>query len=475
MKNLPEKGFIKNKGIDDTGLHKRPQMMQIVNYLENGQEKMAYPDREARFIRNHPFMTQLDFFDMQEDQERAWEEEQRRQEAQRMAAEDGTSAAIGAATTTPPPEPPPPPQPKPPGGGGGGNGKGGGGGGGSGSGGGGAGSAPPGALPKPPGPQPPPSKRGGGGGGGGGSGSGGGPPPKGGGGGSNGGKVATREFAAGPDDDQERKQYVDELDDRMKTASDMWHEESYQFDMGQENKRDVMFQTASWGLRAMTGNPAASVYDIFGKAYDPYPGEDGLFHWDYMGQQWDERRQRLRGRYPIEDPKAGQFRAFNHYISRGLDGEFIKGVFYKSKNNISYNLKNLGNWTYEALVSGLDFPPEMEQHRQELLRELEDNERVFQDAEARAENERGQNALDAMNHRATKHQDEIRSTRERLERLHEEQNRSTASSSSIDVSLFNHGVDEGIRVRGGKLYGDVRGAVLARIGGLTPNDTARLI
>ena len=60
-----------NKGIDDTGLHKRPQMMQIVNYLENGQEKMTYPDREAKFVRNHPFMTQLEFFDMQEDQQRA--------------------------------------------------------------------------------------------------------------------------------------------------------------------------------------------------------------------------------------------------------------------------------------------------------------------------------------------------------------------------------------------------------------------
>ena len=78
MKNLPEKGFIKNKGIDDTGLRKKPQMMQIVNYLENGQEKMTYPDREAKLIRNHPFMTQLDFFDMQEEQKRAWEGEQRK-------------------------------------------------------------------------------------------------------------------------------------------------------------------------------------------------------------------------------------------------------------------------------------------------------------------------------------------------------------------------------------------------------------
>ena len=287
----------------------------------------------------------------------------------------------------------------------------------------------------------------------------------------------TREFAAGPDDDQERKQYVDELDDRMKTASDMWHEESYQFDMGQENKRDVMFQTASWGLRAMTGNPAASVYDIFGKAYDPYPGEDGLFHWDYAGQEWDKRRQRLRGRYPIGDPKAGEFRAFNHYISKGLDGEFIKGVFYKSKNNLGHSLKNLGNWTHEALISGVEFPPEMEQHRQELLRELKENEKEFQDAEIREEKERGQNALDAMNRRATNHQDEIRSTRETLERLHEEQNRSSASAAAApaDVPLFHLDVDEGIRVRGGKIYGNVRDAVLNRMGGMTPNETARLI
>ena len=92
----------------------------------------------------------------------------------------------------------------------------------------------------------------------------------------------------------------------------------------------------------------------------------------------------------------------------------------------------------------------------------------------REEHARGQNALDAMNRRAANHQDEIRSTRERLERLHEEQNRSTASS-SIDVGPFHHEVQEGVRVRGGQIVGNVRGAVLARIGGMTPNETARLI
>ena len=330
--------MIKNKGIDYTGLHKRPQMMQIVNYLENGQEKMTYPDREARFIRNHPFMTQLDFFDMQEDQERAWEGEKRKKEAEQVATEAGTSASLVAATTAaPPPEPPP---------------------------------EPPGALPKAPGPQPPSSKRGGGGGGGA---TGSGPPPKKGG-GSNGGKVMTRDFAAGPDDDEERTLFHKDFDEEMRTATDMWHEESYGFDMGRENKRDAMFQTASYGLRAMTGNPTASVYDIFGKTVDPYPGEDGLFHWTHKGQQWDERRQRNRGRYPIEDPRAGEFGAFNHYISKGLDGEFIKGVFHRSKNNLVDNvkgsvhlIKNLGNWTFDSLTSGADLSPEAEEHRRQLL------------------------------------------------------------------------------------------------------------
>ncbi len=61
---LPQKG--KRTRIDDTGLRKRPQMEEIVSYLESGQETVGFPDRLAKLIRNHPFMTQLDFFDMQE-------------------------------------------------------------------------------------------------------------------------------------------------------------------------------------------------------------------------------------------------------------------------------------------------------------------------------------------------------------------------------------------------------------------------
>ena len=83
--------------IDHTGLRKRPQMEQIVNYLENGQERVKYPDREAKFIRNHPYMTQLDFFDMQEEQQRAWEEQKRQQEAKEIATQAGTSEAFEGA------------------------------------------------------------------------------------------------------------------------------------------------------------------------------------------------------------------------------------------------------------------------------------------------------------------------------------------------------------------------------------------
>ena len=56
----------------------------MVNFLNFGRETVHYPDREAKLIRNHPYMTQLDFFDMQEDQERKWEEEKRHEELQNL-------------------------------------------------------------------------------------------------------------------------------------------------------------------------------------------------------------------------------------------------------------------------------------------------------------------------------------------------------------------------------------------------------
>ena len=70
------------------GLRREPQMWEIIHYLENNQEKARFPDREARFVRNHPFMTQLDFFDMQDEQARVWEE-QNLKEAERSGSTNG--------------------------------------------------------------------------------------------------------------------------------------------------------------------------------------------------------------------------------------------------------------------------------------------------------------------------------------------------------------------------------------------------
>ena len=90
---IPGKGNQLKNGIVASGLRKRPQMEQVVDYLNFGQEKAQFPDREAKLIRNHPFMTQLDFFDMQEDQERKWEDETHNRQATRVAQMFGMSAA----------------------------------------------------------------------------------------------------------------------------------------------------------------------------------------------------------------------------------------------------------------------------------------------------------------------------------------------------------------------------------------------
>ena len=77
-----------------SGLRPRPQFEQIVDYLANGQERVNFPDREAKFVRNHPFMTQLDFFDTNEEQKRAWEEQKRQEEAKQAAQTLGLSQNV---------------------------------------------------------------------------------------------------------------------------------------------------------------------------------------------------------------------------------------------------------------------------------------------------------------------------------------------------------------------------------------------
>ena len=69
-------------------------MEEIVNYLANHQERTPFPDRLAKQIRNHPFMTQLDFFDTNEEQKGAWEVQKRKEEVKEIATQAGTSEAV---------------------------------------------------------------------------------------------------------------------------------------------------------------------------------------------------------------------------------------------------------------------------------------------------------------------------------------------------------------------------------------------
>ena len=113
IKKLPPKGNQRRADIDFTGLRMRPQMEQIVDYLAFGQERMTFPDRQAKFIRNHPFMTQLDFFEMQDDMKRAWEKQKTENEAREISEETKqTTAEIGVQTAPGAPQsaaPPPAP------------------------------------------------------------------------------------------------------------------------------------------------------------------------------------------------------------------------------------------------------------------------------------------------------------------------------------------------------------------------------
>ena len=95
---LPGKKDRINGEVATSGLRKKPDFEQIVNYLNYGQERVKYPDREAKFIRNHPYMTQLDFFEMQDQQKKAWEEQVKDKEAEEIADETKKSKALVKAT-----------------------------------------------------------------------------------------------------------------------------------------------------------------------------------------------------------------------------------------------------------------------------------------------------------------------------------------------------------------------------------------
>ena len=47
-------------GLNPTGLRKRPTYEEAINYLQNDQEIIRYPNRAAKQLRESPWMTVLD-------------------------------------------------------------------------------------------------------------------------------------------------------------------------------------------------------------------------------------------------------------------------------------------------------------------------------------------------------------------------------------------------------------------------------
>ena len=64
-------------GLNPTGLRKRPTYEEAINYLQNDQEKINYPNRAAKQLRESPWMTVLDG-DMNSDIQTAAEMNDRR-------------------------------------------------------------------------------------------------------------------------------------------------------------------------------------------------------------------------------------------------------------------------------------------------------------------------------------------------------------------------------------------------------------
>ena len=95
--------MINNAKINYTGLHQRPTFEGIIDYLANGQEKVKYPNRQAKQIRNHPYLTQLDgigMFEMQEQQENAWKEQQKERLVKDLGINGRRDAGVQVQTIT---------------------------------------------------------------------------------------------------------------------------------------------------------------------------------------------------------------------------------------------------------------------------------------------------------------------------------------------------------------------------------------
>ena len=105
------------------GLRQRPKYDEIVSYLTDYQQMLRYPNRFAKQMREHPYMTQLDgdgFMEMQDQQEAINKQQLINQQVQHIVNNTYISEAQARATVgraepdiqaSAPAQPPPPPPP----------------------------------------------------------------------------------------------------------------------------------------------------------------------------------------------------------------------------------------------------------------------------------------------------------------------------------------------------------------------------
>ena len=86
------------------GLRRRPKYEEISQEINPDKTKIKYPDRNAKFLREDPRMTQLDgvgFFESMQNQEEATIKEQRRDTTLRQIAKDNKTGMAEAKATEP--------------------------------------------------------------------------------------------------------------------------------------------------------------------------------------------------------------------------------------------------------------------------------------------------------------------------------------------------------------------------------------
>ena len=78
-------------------LRRKPTYDELINYLELKQPKIKYPNRNATFLRNSPYLSQFDgdsWIDMEEQQNNINKEKLKEMEVQRIASDRGDTAQL---------------------------------------------------------------------------------------------------------------------------------------------------------------------------------------------------------------------------------------------------------------------------------------------------------------------------------------------------------------------------------------------